>query len=193
MTKYTILKGMQMCIPKHSRSIVPYVNKRRYKWTFKFTEESVYDLTNTSAPEDQYDWNKTCGVTWSFLDNKLHTFMVSHRWNLNKRVMEIAPYIHNNGSKEWVGGGGSYYDSQDNLTVKGLPFDLIKEVNLGDEVTVELIVNNDKTLLIKINGGLWYWYNRPMKGIGLLSKSINPYFGGSSTAPEKVSWFVEYD
>ncbi len=192
MTKYTILKDMQMSFPKHIRSIVPYVNKSRYKWTIKFTEESTYDLRNSQFPEDQFDWNKTCGVTWSFLDNKMNTLMIAHRWNIEKEVMEISPYIHNRGSKEWVGGGGSYYYSADS-NLPGLPFGIVKEMPLNKEFVIEVILNNDKTILIKINGGLWYWYNRKMTGAGLLSKCIGPYFGGSSTAPEKVSWYVEYD
>lgn len=190
MTKYTVLKGLQLCFPRPKRSLVPYVNKTRYKWTIKFTEESTYDLRNAQYPEDQYDWNKTCGVTWSFLDNKVHTFMVAHRWNIEEGIMEISPYIHNNSSKEFVGGGGSYYESEDS-NLPGLPMQLIKAIPLNREFVVEMILSNDKTMLIKIDGGLWYWYSRPMKGAGLFSKQIAPYFGGSSEAPSTVSWYVD--
>lgn len=68
----------------------PILLRRKWsrEWTFKFTEDSTYNML---PDKDQWDWNKLCGIAFSIPPNK-NNVMVGWRWNPNTNKIEVVPY-----------------------------------------------------------------------------------------------------
>ena len=70
--------------------------------------------------------------------------MVAFRCNFEKRTMSMSPYYHDNYSKSWVGGGGSYKDKTS--IREGLSADNVLEVALKQRIIIVMIVGNTEIL-----------------------------------------------
>jgi hypothetical protein len=59
--------------------------------TFVFTPSAKYE----HGDADQWDWNKLCGLVFSWFDNPpTKAVMFGWRWNPEEHLFEVAPYIH---------------------------------------------------------------------------------------------------
>lgn len=182
-------KGQFQGKPQLLRNIVPYINKRYYRYAIIFTEDSLYRYENAA---DNDDWRKACGVTFNRLDNHELCAMVAFRCNFEKRTMSISPYYHDNYSKSWVGGGGNYKDP--NNKREGLSKDNIIEVSLMQRIVVVMIVSDTEIVyrFYDNNNNLLLEHIGAFKCSKVLSWEIQPWFGGTLPANKDLSFELEF-
>lgn len=182
-------KGVKQASPQLVRNIVPYINKRYYRYAITFTEDSLYHYENQA---DNDDWRKACGVTFNRLDNHELCAMMAFRCNFEKRTMEISPYYHDNYSKSWVGGGGNYKDPTDKR--EGLSKDNVIEVGLKQRIIVVMIVSDTEVLyrFYDNNNNLLLEHKGDFKCNKILSWEIQSWWGGTLPPYQKQSFELEF-
>jgi hypothetical protein len=84
---YNFKKGNHYSNPRLRLRDLFAFNKTQFSARFRF--HSGY----LSEQPDQ--WNKLCGISWSFKPNK-DSVMIAYRWNSIKKKMEITPYVNQN-------------------------------------------------------------------------------------------------
>lgn len=80
----TILPKIPLGLPAVT---VPFVKK--VNGTATFTPKSVYNLNN----EDQFDWNKLSGISFS-IPGDVNSTMVAWRYNVASGDFEVAPFFN---------------------------------------------------------------------------------------------------
>lgn len=104
-SKYTIASGAHSAaVTRGSQATNPLagftsVGARRYHFLFDSTAR--YVLTNPTQPEDQFDWNKLPGISdCGGLDLSQNGWMFGWRWrtDLAPRRLEVTAYANNNGT-----------------------------------------------------------------------------------------------
>lgn len=81
----TIYKGTHFVIPNQWALWV-----REDSGAASFTADSTYDLRD----EDQYDWNKLAGITFTPWRPDRNSMMVVWRYNLKADVFEVGPFFN---------------------------------------------------------------------------------------------------
>lgn len=160
-TPIVIFKGTHFSLPRQTVFWVKEVTGHA-----TFTDNSTYDLNN----EDQYDWNKLTGITFTPLRPDTDAIMVAWRYNVDSQMFEIGPYY--------------------NLDLARImpTDDEIISVQLGDEFAFAVDYNGitltygDQTVYKPLPEGLVpnFW----------TSERISSWFGGTSVAPKTVSYFM---
>lgn len=160
-TPIVILKGLHFSLPRQTVLWVKEVNGHA-----TFTENSIYDLNN----EDQYDWNKLTGITFTPLRPDTDAIMVAWRYNLNSQMFEIGPYYNMDLARIMP------TDDQIISVPLGEEFDFAVDYN-GITLTY-----GDQTVYKPLPEGLVpnFW----------TSERISSWFGGTSVAPNTVSYFM---
>lgn len=160
-TPIVIFKGTHFSLPRQTVLWVKNVTGHA-----TFTDNSIYDLNN----EDQYDWNKLTGITFTPLRPDTNAIMVAWRYNLTSQMFEIGPYYNMD-------------------LARIMPTDdQIISVPLGDEFDFAVDYNGitltygDQTVYKPLPEGLVpnFW----------TSERISSWFGGTSVAPKTVSYFM---
>ncbi len=163
-TPIVIFKGFHFSLPRQWLPFVQHVSGNA-----TFTENSKYDLTN----EDQYDWNKLTGITFTPLQPDNNAIMVAWRYNLTTQMFEIGPYYN-----------------KDLARIMPTPSEIIS-VPVGEQFNFNVDYNGitltyaDKTVYKPLPEGLTpnVW----------TSVRISSWFGGTSFAPKTVSYFMKLD
>jgi hypothetical protein len=147
------------------------------RWNVRFDSNSRYILRdkNGKIEEDQYDWLKLHGITFTPLRTMHNTAMVGWRYNVEKDSFELNAYFHQ--------GGKRFFND--------------KFIRVASNETFETAIWLDyvtKTITVSIStphGVLLescaYTYKRFPSKVFL----IHPFFGGTSVAPHRVSLFSE--
>ena len=180
--KITFKKETKQGSPLLVRNIIPNINKTEYKYSLKFTEESIYIFDNK---EDQEDWRKACGVSFNRLDNHELCAMVAYNYDVEEKLFNIAPYFHFNYSKSWIGGGGNYKDKDDKSL--GLSKNCLLKVKLNEEIFISLKIKNNiltYTFIIGDEKSIFYFDFKTK----MLSWEIQPWFGGTNSYEENTSF-----
>lgn len=158
----TIYKGTNFSLPRQTQFLVEQVSGRA-----TFTTNSIYDLKD----EDQYDWNKLTGITFTPLRPDTDAIMVAWRYNVVTQMFEIGPYYN-----------------VDLARIMPTQSEVIA-VPLGQEFLHSLDYNGitltygDQTVHKPIPANL-----SPKV---LTAVRINSWFGGTSVAPKTISYYLE--
>jgi len=162
------------------------VSARSYQFIFDAT--AMYVLTNPTQPDDQLDWNKLPGLSdCGQLDLSADGLMFGWRWrpDLSPPVLEIAHYANN--------GGTHLYPSAPLLS--------LDETELRAERPLRYELGIDATgYRFRIHGDLGArtidvtatFPRRCTSSTSSLKWAAGFYFGGTSTAPQRITgWVLE--
>ncbi len=159
--RITIFKGVHFVVPN-----------RWGLWLTKvsgdatFTADSVYDLKD----EDQYDWNKLAGITYTPWRPERNAAMVVWRYNLQKDVYEVGPFFDDNFAY--------VFPSEDQIITvpKDQTFDYSVDYQ-GITVTY-----GDRTVFKP--------YPEDLKPNFWTSARVTGWFGGSEVAPRTLTYYL---
>lgn len=90
--KISHIKYLPFSIPFFYKKAI--VNNKDIEWQVKFSENSIYDLNGN----DQYDWNKLCGVKWDYFTPRENAIMCGWRYNIELKSFQLCLYFHKDGS-----------------------------------------------------------------------------------------------
>jgi hypothetical protein len=156
----TIYKGTHFVIPNRWAL---WVTKESGDATF--TADSAYDLKD----EDQYDWNKLAGITFTPWRPDRNSSMVVWRYNLQNAMYEIGPFFN-------VDFAYVFPDDEQIITVPAdQMFSYTVDYN-GISVSYgDITVHKANPVELKPN----FW----------TSARVTGWFGGSEVAPQTVSYY----
>lgn len=146
------------------------------KWVSHFDKTCCYYINDEHGKMhvDQWDYNKLVGITFTPFNPLSNTAMVGWRHNPKTKLFELVAY--------WHVGDKRFFNEKKFLTVK--PDEMFEiEISINKpkkEVTICLKTQKDQ-----LNETKTY------QNIPLLSSLIQPYFGGTSRAPNAMYLFVE--
>jgi hypothetical protein len=146
------------------------------KWLCRFDKTCCYTmpLGNGQYHEDQWDYNKLTGFTFTPTNPLNTTAMVGWRYNPNTRVFELVPYWHIHKTR--------LFDEKRFVTA------------LHDEdIHITMIPNfekNEVTIIIKTQNGV-LTDTQKFKKLAQRGSIIQPYFGGTSSAPNDMHLYCE--
>ena len=87
MKLYTIKKGKHKSKPV----ILKYrLNPKSITWLVRFNDDCKYVL----GDNDQYDWNKLCGLAFHWYKSRYHSAMIGWRYNISTGFIEVNAYYH---------------------------------------------------------------------------------------------------
>jgi hypothetical protein len=147
------------------------------RWQARFDTNSRYVLRdkNGKIEEDQYDWLKLHGVTFTPLRTMYNTAMVGWRYNVEKDSFELNAYFHQ--------GGQRFFNDKFIRVAENETFETEIRLDYATK-TIHLSIITPRGVL---NESRAYPYKRfPSKVF-----FIHPFFGGTSAAPHRVSLFSE--
>jgi hypothetical protein len=135
-----------------------------YQW--RFDDSARYD----HGDNDQYDWNKLTGLSYSLLNSHYNSAMVSWRYNLDRKTIELSAYYH-----------------KSKIVIRRQP---LLEVNVHDTFYTEIIPNTlDSTIIVRVSTAATTAEDTLKYNISLDqdSREIWPWFGGNKEAPLDIT------
>jgi hypothetical protein len=157
----TIYKGTHFAIPNPWRLWV-----RSVSGDATFIADSTYDLKD----EDQYDWNKLAGITFTPWRPERDASMVVWRYNLQSQMFEVGPFFDVNFA----------YVFPDEAEVISIPAG--QTFSYAVDYNGILIGYGDRTVYKPLPGNLTPNF--------LTSARVTGWFGGSEVAPRTVSYYL---
>ena len=157
----TIYKGTHFAIPNSTGLFV-----KETVGTGTFTTNSAYDLKD----EDQFDWNKFTGITFTPLEPDRNAAMVGWRYNLSTQEFEIAPYYN-----------------VDKARIRPNDNEVIK-VPVGE--TFQFDVDYAGITISYEDQHVYKPYPPGLTADVWTAARINGWFGGNEVAPRTVSYFL---
>jgi hypothetical protein len=189
--KYTIPVGAHSAtVAMNGASRAPLagltsVSARTYQFIFDAT--AMYELTNPAQPGDQLDWNKLPGLSdCGQFDLARDGLMFAWRWHLDTspRVLEIAHYANNAGTHLYPAQGLVRFDEAE----------LRSETPLTHELEIaatEYRFHLFGTLGTRVIDERATFPRRCTSSTTALKWASGFYFGGTSTAPQPITGFVQ--
>ena len=189
--KYTIPVGAHSAtVAMNGASRAPLagltsVSARTYQFIFDAT--AMYELTNPAQPGDQLDWNKLPGLSdCGQFDLARDGLMFAWRWHLDTspRVLEIAHYANNAGTHLYPAQGLVRFDEAE----------LRSETPLTHEPEIaatEYRFHLFGTLGTRVIDERATFPRRCTSSTTALKWASGFYFGGTSTAPQPITGFVQ--
>ena len=156
----TIYKGTHFVIPNRWAL---WVTKETGDATF--TADSAYDLKD----EDQYDWNKLAGITFTPWRPDRNSSMVVWRYNLQNGMYEVGPFFNVDFNYVFPDDDQIITVPADQMFSYTVDYDGIS-VSYGD-ITVH------KSTPVDLKPNFW------------TSARVTGWFGGSEVAPRTVSYY----
>ena len=173
--KYRFEKGSHFSKPRNlfSRSIeLPDT----LRWSCRFDKSCYYYINdeNGKMQEDQWDYNKLTGITFSPLNPLNNTAMVGWRHNPQSSLVELVPYWHVNKER--------FFKEKPFLTVQPNENFIVEFIadKIKKEVTILIKTKNNTLKETKI-------YENIRNNASL----IHPYFGGTSRAPNPMELYLK--
>lgn len=151
------------CVQKGKHLFKPYFfkfafRKKTFKVSVLFGEKAKYLIEG----EDQWDWNKLTGISYSFPATR-RSFMIGWRYNPKKDKFELTWYVHDKDGRRY-----------------GEP---ILSVGKVARVDIEVKV---KRKHLEYTFGKKKTIKVPFRGYRVFGYIIHPWFGGTSAAPQNV-------
>lgn len=157
----TIYKGTHFAIPNSTGLFV-----KETVGTGTFTTNSAYDLKD----EDQFDWNKFTGITFTPLEPDRNAAMVGWRYNLSTQEFEVGPYYN-----------------VDKARISPKPDEIIR-VPVGE--TFQFDVNYAGITLSYEDQRVDKPYPPGLTANVWTAARVSGWFGGNEVAPRTVSYFL---
>ena len=168
MKTFTVKKGSHFSFPRTFK----LMNKpNELIWNVILNDDCNYIIREMdgSVSEDQYDWNKLCGVFYSLFNTRKDAAMIGWRYNIENDNIELAPYYHISKSRDM--------------------FPTLITAKSGELIEIKLKVDYElKKYKWVINVGentaeheMAFAHNNNFCSL------INFYFGGNKEAPQKIS------
>lgn len=157
----TIYKGTHFAIPNSTGLFV-----KETVGTGTFTTNSAYDLKD----EDQFDWNKFTGITFTPLEPDRNAAMVGWRYNLSTQEFEVGPYYN-----------------VDKARISPKPDEIIR-VPVGE--TFQFDVNYAGITLSYGDQRVDKPYPPGLTANVWTAARVSGWFGGNEVAPRTVSYFL---
>ncbi len=157
---YTIKKGNHFASLRWLRW--PFFFGNTMQRSVIFNESCKYDLQNS----DQQDWNKLFGFSIGF-NHMRNSARFAYRWNVEKQVIEIAYFYHENGEQN---------------------FGIFTNITLNSRIILSVYKMKAGCLtqiFFRIYGDKQYTFSSqiPYKKYGY---KLYPYFGGNQAAPHDI-------
>lgn len=158
----TIYKGTHFVVPNRWALWI-----RQDSGAATFTPNSTYDLTD----DDQYDWNKLAGITFTPLAPNRNSAMVVWRYNLTTQMFEVGPFFNNDFA----------YVFPTDAEVIDVPVN--ETFGFSVDYTGITVTYGDRTVSKGYPAGLVpiFW----------TSARVTGWFGGSEVAPRTVSYYLK--
>ena len=173
--KYRFEKGSHFSKPRNlfSRSIeLPDT----LRWSCRFDKSCCYYINdeNGKIQEDQWDYNKLTGITFSPLNPLNNTAMIGWRHNPQTLLFELIPYWHVSKKR--------FFKDNPFLTVQPDEDFIVEFIadKIKKEVTI-IIKTKNKTLK----------ETKSFEKIPDSASLIHPYFGGTSRAPCVMELYIK--
>ncbi|MFO0727608.1 MAG: hypothetical protein U1E65_27770 [Myxococcota bacterium] len=189
--RYTIAAGAHTAtIDRNGAAQLPrsgFMSGGARVYDFIFDRSAMYVLTNPTEPDDQLDWNKLPGLSdCGQLDLAQDGLMFAWRWRPDRvpPVLEIAQYANN--------GGTHLYPAEGLVT--------LEESELAEETPLHYALEIAETeYRFHLTGTLARgpidesarFPRRCTTSTTALKWAGGFYFGGTSTAPHRISGFVQ--
>lgn len=163
-------------------SLFTTVPGRDYR--FRFNSSAAYTLTHPTDPADQFDWNKLPGLSdCGTLDLSVNGAMFGWRWRLDTtpRVLEVTAYANNNSKHLTPPTPLFTLDAADLAADAPLRYRVWLDgakYQFQVQGTIRGRVINATTTLPRVCAGT---------SAGGLKWASGLYFGGTSTAPSKIT------
>ncbi len=147
-------------------------------WYNRFDSSARYIIRNEngSIHEDQHDWSKLCGMTFTPWQTRKNTAMAGWRYNSVTDSIELTPYFHVNRLR--------IFNDNPHLTI-GVNEPFEHEIHLN-------YVTKEITVTIKTARGVLnetHTFTTFRKWV----LQIHPYFGGNKRAPRRIKIFVRLE
>lgn len=155
MNSFKHLKGFHISYPFTPKFLI-----REVSGCYMFSHESRYILDDNN---DQYDWNKLAGISFTPVTPNKNAIMVGWRYNPKYDAFEVSPYFNVNFGKIMA---------ETNQIVRVNPGELFYITINYRSVKINGLIT-DVPLNLKPN----YW----------TSMKVMPWFGGNRTAPKDLT------
>lgn len=147
-------------------------------WYNQFDTSARYIIRNEngSIHEDQHDWSKLCGITFTPWQPRKNTAMAGWRYNNAKDSIELTPYFHVNGQR--------IFKDDPHLTI-GVNEPFEHEIHLNDETKeITVTIKTARGVLSETHTFTTFrkWFVQ-----------IHPYFGGNKRAPRRIMLSVRLE
>lgn len=189
--KYTIPTGAHsatIAINGASRApLAGLTSVRARTYQFIFDATAMYELTNPAQPGDQLDWNKLPGLSdCGQFDLARDGLMFAWRWRLDTspRVLEIAHYANNAGTHLYPTQGLIQLDESELRSETALTYEL-------EIAATEYRFHLFGTLGARVIDERTTFPRRCTSSTTALKWASGFYFGGTSTAPQPITGFVQ--
>lgn len=160
----TIYKGTHFAIPNNFGGFFV----QRVSGTGTLTSDSVYDLKD----EDQFDWSKFTGITFTPLEPDRNAVMIGWRYNLATQEFEIAPYYN-----------------VDKARVLPVPSEVIT-VPAGE--TFDYLVDYEGVTLRYGDKTVYKPFPEGLAPNVWTAVRVSGWFGGNEVAPRTLSYYIKF-
>lgn len=171
--------------PGNPVSLFTWVAGRDYR--FRFNSSASYVITRPTEPADQFDWNKLPGISdCGTLDLSVNGAMFGWRWRLDTtpQVLEVTAYANNNSKHLTPAAPLFTLDAADLASDAPLRYRVWLDGSRY-QFQVEGTVRGRS-----INATAVLPRSCPATAAGGLKWASGFYFGGTSTAPSKMTGSV---
>jgi hypothetical protein len=174
--RYTMKKGRHHASKLLKNRLLRHVEYLHWYNRFDSSARYIIHNENGSIHEDQHDWSKLSGITFTPWQPRKNTAMAGWRYNNVKDSIELIPYFHVNGQR--------IFNDNPHLTI-GVNEPFEHEIHLNyvtKEITVTL--KTARGILSEIHTFTTFrkWLVQ-----------IHPYFGGNKRAPRRITLSVRLE
>lgn len=159
--RITIFKGVHFVVPNRWGVWVT-----RVSGDATFTDDSIYDLKD----EDQYDWNKLAGITFTPWRPERNAGMVVWRYNLHDNTFEVGPFFDNNFAY--------VFPTEDEI------------ITVSAEETFGYAVDYNGITVTYGDRTVFKPYPEGLKPNFWTSARVTGWFGGSEVAPRTLTYYL---
>ncbi len=159
--RITIFKGVHFVVPNRWGIWV-----KRVSGDATFTADSVYDLKD----EDQYDWNKLAGITFTPWRPERDAGMVVWRYNLQDNTFEVGPFFDNDFAY--------VFPTKDEI------------ITVSADETFDYAVDYNGITITYGDRTVFKPYPEDLKPNFWTSARVTGWFGGSEVAPRTLTYYL---
>lgn len=183
----TIKKGDHFATPRLFR----LRRSRSYRLKIRMWGEGlVYDHGN----EDNLDWNKLAGGSFSWFQPHGRAYMVVWRYNALHHAIELTPYYHNikgdTSRFKKVGRFAGYVDEK-NTILLAIALDGSVELEVAHKIAGRSVETTITGPSLSENAALTDKVEYSKRGA--FHSIINPYFGGNQKAKNPIHFMMKYE